>query len=107
MTVERTIESLKQFCTANSNDTFGQTWQGKGGTYYWNRGKTAADGTVNGVVRKLAGIDASGKQIWVVAGSLKIAATGEILRFTGLAKKDQKAVQQVITPILMPEAVAV
>jgi hypothetical protein len=107
MSAERTLESLHKFCTANSGDTTGQSWTGKNGDYHWNRGKTAADGTVNGVVRKLAGIDASGKQIWVGAGSIKIAATGEILRFTGLSKKDQKAIQQVDTPILMPATVTV
>jgi hypothetical protein len=105
MTVERTVEALKQYCTANSGDTLGQTWQGKNGTYHWNLGKTTSDGTMNGVVRKLAGIEASGRQIWIVAGSLKIAASGEILRFTGLAKKQQKSIQQVITPILMPDTV--
>jgi hypothetical protein len=42
-------------------------------------------------VRKLAGIDASGKQIWVVAGSFKIDEYGTILRFTGLPKKVQKS----------------
>jgi hypothetical protein len=107
MSVERTLESLKEFCTANSGDTTGQTWTGKNGMYHWNRGKTAADGTVNGVVRKLAGVDATGRQIWVVAGSIKIAPTGEILRFTGLAKKEQKMIQKVITPIMMPETVSV
>jgi hypothetical protein len=105
MSAERTLESLHKFCTANSGDTTGQSWTGKNGIYHWNRGKTAADGTVNGVVRKLAGVDATGRQIWVVAGSIKIAATGEILRFTGLSKKDQKSIQQVITPIMMPETV--
>ena len=80
-------------------------WQGKSGIYQWNRGKTTANGTVNGVVRKLAGVDAGGKQIWAVAGSLKIAPTGEILRFTGLAKKVQVSIQKVITPILMPDTV--
>jgi hypothetical protein len=62
--------------------------------YHWNIGKTTAQGLVNGVVRKLAGIDASGKQIWVVAGSFKIAPDGTILRFTGLAKKDQTMISR-------------
>lgn len=89
MSVDKTIESIKEFCTKNSGDALGQTWQGNKATYHWNSGKLAADGTLNGVVRKLAGIDASGAQIWVVAGSFKISPTGQILRFTGLPKKLQ------------------
>jgi hypothetical protein len=103
MSAEATIKALGDYCEKNSGNFY--TWTGKNGTYTWNRGKTAGDGTVNGVVRKLAGTDASGTEIWVVAGSIKISSTGEILRFTGLAKKEQKAIQQVITPILMPETV--
>jgi hypothetical protein len=89
MSVDNTIEAIKEFCTKNSGDALGQTWNGNKATYHWNSGKLAADGTLNGVVRKLAGIDASGHQIWVVAGSFKIASTGQILRFTGLPKKLQ------------------
>jgi hypothetical protein len=89
MSVDKTIEAIKEFCTKNSGDALGQTWNGNTATYHWNSGKLAADGTLNGVVRKLAGIDASGHQIWVVAGSFKIASTGQILRFTGLPKKLQ------------------
>jgi hypothetical protein len=89
MSVDKTIEAIKEFCTKNSGDALGQTWNGNKATYHWNSGKLAADGTLNGVVRKLAGIDASGHQIWVVAGSFKIASTGQILRFTGLPKKLQ------------------
>lgn len=89
MSVDKTIEAIKEFCTKNSGDVLGQTWHGNKATYHWNSGKLAADGTLNGVVRKLAGIDASGQQIWVVAGSFKISSTGQILRFTGLPKKLQ------------------
>jgi len=89
MSVDKTIESIKEFCTKNSGDALGQTWHGNKATYHWNSGKLAADGTLNGVVRKLAGIDASGAQIWVVAGSFKISPSGQILRFTGLPKKLQ------------------
>jgi hypothetical protein len=89
MSVDKTIEAIKEFCTKNSGDALGQTWNGNKATYHWNSGKLAADGTLNGVVRKLAGIDASGHQIWVVAGSFKIASSGQILRFTGLPKKLQ------------------
>jgi hypothetical protein len=85
-----TIESLKQFCKTNSSNE--QTWQGNKSTYHWNIGKETQAGILNGVVRKLAGIEASGNQIWVVAGSFKIAPNGDILRFTGLPKKVQNQV---------------
>ena len=103
MSAENTIESLKKFCTASSGDVFGQTWHGNKATYHWNIGKYTANGTLNGVVRKLAGIDASGTQIWVVAGSFKISPAGKILRFTGLVKKMQAIVEQTATPITLPE----
>lgn len=92
MSAEKIIESLKEFCIKSSGDTLGQIWHGNKATYCWTQGKTTADGTVNGVVRKLVGVDASGRQIWVVAGSLKISAEGSILRFTGLPKKFQNIV---------------
>lgn len=108
MSAEKTIEALKKFCTDNSGDTFGQTWHGNKSTYHWNIGKYTADGTLNGVVRKLAGIDANGSQIWAVAGSLKIASSGAILRFTGLPKKHQTAVEAMAaTPIVVPEQTTV
>ena len=87
MTTQTVLENLSNFCKSNSNDP--QIWVNKGTTYHWNRGRDSASGIVNGVVRKLAGIDVSGAQIWVVAGSFKISPTGEILRFTGLPKKTQ------------------
>ena len=87
MSVETTIESLTQYCNKSTGNS--QMWQGKSGHYQWTGGKLTQSGTLNGVVRKLAGIDASGKQIWVVAGSFKISETGDILRFTGIPKKDQ------------------
>jgi hypothetical protein len=86
--VEHTLTQLKAWCKSQSGDE--QTWTNKGTTYHWNRGKDTATGLVNGVVRKLAGIDASGKQIWVVAGSLKINELGEVQRFTGIPSKIQK-----------------
>ncbi len=87
MNVNSTIEALKQFCESNSGNE--QMWQGKTSTYHWNIGKETQVGILNGVVRKLAGIEAGGNQIWVVAGSFKIAPDGTILRFTGLPKKLQ------------------
>ena len=89
MNAENTLTQLKLWCLAQSKDE--QIWTNKGTTYHWNRGKDTATGLVNGVVRKLAGIDASGRQIWVVAGSFKIADTGEIMRFTGIPSKLQKS----------------
>ena len=89
MNSENTLIKVKQFCLADSSDE--QVCTNKGTTYQWNRGKDTATGLINGVVRKLAGIDASGKQIWVVAGSLKIAPNGQVLRFTGIPSKVQKA----------------
>lgn len=104
MSAEKIIESLKHFCVTSSGDPLGQTWHGNKATYHWNLGRTTADGVVNGVVRKLAGIDSNGHQIWVVAGSLKISASGEILRFTGLPKKFQKTViEGAVTPITATE----
>ena len=96
MSADKTIEALKEFCTRNSGDALGQVWQGNKSTYHWNIGKVAVNGIVNGVVRKLAGIDASGHQIWVVAGSFKIDSSGRILRFTGLPKKYQKEIESLV-----------
>jgi hypothetical protein len=88
MSAEHTLEAMKKFCELSSGDKLGQSWQGKSGTYHWNRGRTTADGTINGVVRKLNGIDPSGNQIWTLAGSLKILPSGKITHFTGLSKKN-------------------
>lgn len=103
MSVDKTIEAIKEFCTKNSGDALGQTWQGNKSTYHWNSGKLTANGTLNGVVRKLAGTDASGNQIWVVAGSFKIDATGNILRFTGLPKKFQSEISARVTQLATVE----
>ena len=85
-----TIESLKQFCKADTGDE--QSWQGNKSSYHWNIGKETQAGILNGVVRKVAGTEANGNKIWVVAGSFKIAPNGDILRFTGLPKKVQTQV---------------
>lgn len=106
MSAEKTIESLKDFCVKSSGDVLGQIWHGNKSTYHWNIGKYDANGTLNGVVRKLAGIDASGAQIWVVAGSFKIDSTGNILRFTGLPNKMKSIVESdATTPITVETAV--
>ena len=85
---DHTLIKVKQHCLADSGDE--QVLTNKGTTYHWNRGKDTASGLINGVVRKLAGVDATGAKIWVVAGSLKIAANGQVLRFTGIPSKIQK-----------------
>jgi hypothetical protein len=85
MSAEHTLEAIKQFCQLSSGDT--QTWQGKSGTYHWNLGRTRTDGVINGVIRKLDGIDPTGNQTWKLAGSIKILADGKITHFTGLSKK--------------------
>ena len=104
MSAEKIIESLKDFCVKSSEDTFGQTWHGKSGTYHWNRGRDKSNGEINGVVRKLAGIDPQNGSIWVVAGSFKIAPNGTILRFTGLSKENWRQLEAAaITPIEIVE----
>ena len=93
MNAEYTLTQLKVWCIKQSKDE--QIWFNKDTTYHWNRGKPTATGLVNGVVRKLAGVDASGNQIWVVAGSFKIDQHGKILRFTGIPSKIQKSLEPV------------
>ena len=93
MNAEYTLTQLKLWCIAQSKDE--QIWFNKGTTYYWNRGKDTATGLINGVVRKLAGVDANGSKIWVVAGSFKIDEQGTILRFTGIPSKIQKSFEPV------------
>jgi hypothetical protein len=99
MNAENTLTQLKLWCLTQSKDE--QIWMNKGTTYHWNRGKDTTTGLVNGVVRKLAGIDASGRQIWVVAGSFKIATTGEILRFTGIPSKIQKSFEAQLSTVFV------
>ena len=88
MNAEYTLTQLKLWCIAQSGDE--QIWFNKDTHYQWTRGKDTPTGLINGVVRKLAGVDASGKQIWVVAGSLKINPNGTVARFTGIPSKVQK-----------------
>ena len=105
MSTHTVIENLNNFCKANSGDP--QIWVNKGTTYHWNRGRDSANGIVNGVVRKLAGIDVSGKQIWVVAGSFKIGPEGEILRFTGVPKKTQVQLNAIQENVIQPQTESV
>jgi len=99
MSTHTVIENLSNFCKSSSGDP--QIWVNKGTTYHWNSGRESASGIANGVVRKLAGIDVSGTQIWVVAGSFKIDPSGQILRFTGLPKKTQ--VELSVQPVTQTE----
>lgn len=99
MSVTNTITALESYCT-NSSGTANR-WQGNNATYMWSVGRDAKDGITNGVVRKLAGTAADGKEIWAVAGSFKIRDTGEILRFTGLPRKVQAIIQAItVTSII-------
>jgi hypothetical protein len=103
MNATKTLEAVSIWCKSNSGDP--QIWSGNKSTYTWSIGKTTAQGIVNGVVRKLAGIDVSGRQIWVVAGSLKVLPDGTIARFTGLPKKLQT--QLVVEPTTIDTPVTV
>jgi hypothetical protein len=106
MSAQNTLNNLETYCKSDSGNP--QTWQGKSGMYQWNRGKDTATGLVNGVVRKLAGVDATGFQIWVVAGSFKIDPTGSIIRFTGLPKSVQKDISTAISmPVMHNDTVTV
>jgi hypothetical protein len=91
MSAINTLYSLEQFCLDSSS--LAERWQGNSAFYQWSKGKTTDEGIINGVVRKLAGTDTAGNEIWVVAGSFKIAANGEILRFTGISKKQWGIIQ--------------
>jgi hypothetical protein len=103
MSVIDTIEAMESYCTNNSGTI--NRWQGNNATYMWSIGRDAKDGITNGVVRKLAGTAADGKEIWAVAGSFKIQDTGEILRFTGLPKKVQAVIQAVTVTQTVAESV--
>jgi len=92
MSSEHTVTVIKEYCSRDSGDS--QIWKNKDTQYHWNIGRSTANGTINGVVRKLAGIDASGYQIWVVAGSLKINPDGSIARWTGLPRETQKMAER-------------
>jgi hypothetical protein len=100
MNVDSTILAVKKFCKANSGDE--QIWSGNKSTYHWNIGKITSQGIMNGVVRKLAGITATGEQIWVVAGSFKIMPDGTIARFTGLPKKFQTGLDLATETVTVP-----
>lgn len=103
MSAVHTLNAVKQFCLANSGDE--QTWINNDTTYHWNRGKDTDSGLINGVIRKVAGIDATGRKIWAVAGSCKIAVDGSILRFTGMPKKTQLLLIAIARPVAVEYSV--
>jgi len=81
---EHVIDLFKQHCVKSTGVP--NTWIGKSNTYQFEIGRPTANGTINGVIRKLAGIDVSGKQIWAVAGSIKVDIDGEFHRGTGIPR---------------------
>jgi len=85
---EHVIELFKSHC--NSSTGKPNQWIGKSNTYQFEIGRPTANGTINGVIRKLAGIDVSGKEIWAVAGSIKIDLEGEFHRGTGIPRSLMK-----------------
>jgi hypothetical protein len=91
MNPQHTVTAVREFCRKNSGDE--QIWSNKDTQYQWSLGRSTPNGLINGVIRKLAGIDASGRQIWVVAGSLKIMPDGTISRWTGLPRESQKLIE--------------
>jgi hypothetical protein len=91
MNTQHTLNAIKNYCKNSSGDEY--VWKNKDSQYQWNVGRSTATGLVNGVIRKLAGIDATGKHIWVVAGSLKVNPDGTIARWTGLPRETQKMLE--------------
>ena len=79
----------------------GTTYKGNSGTYMFIEGKTTAEGTINGVIKKL---DEQG--VAKTAGSFKIVEDGTVFRFTGLATKTLKAITKEVqsqTPVIEEE----
>jgi hypothetical protein len=85
---EHAIELFKEHCVKSTGTT--NTWIGKSNTYQFEIGRPTANGTINGVIRKLAGTDVSGRQIWAVAGSIKVDINGEFHRGTGIPRSLMK-----------------
>lgn len=81
---EHVINLFKEHCVKSTGTQ--NSWIGKSNTYQFEIGRPTANGTINGVIRKLAGIDVSGRQIWAVAGSIKVDIEGEFHRGTGIPR---------------------
>ena len=87
---EHVIELFKEHCIKSTGTP--NSWVGKSNTYQFEIGRPTASGTINGVIRKLAGIDVSGRQIWAVAGSIKVDIQGEFHRGTGIPRSLMKEI---------------
>lgn len=87
---EYAIELFKEHCNKSTGTQ--NSWVGKSNTYQFEIGRPTANGTINGVIRKLAGIDVSGRQIWAVAGSIKVDIEGEFHRGTGIPRSLMKEI---------------
>jgi hypothetical protein len=85
---EHALELFKDHCAKSTG--IANQWIGKSNTYQFDIGRPTANGTINGVIRKLAGTDVSGKHIWAVAGSIKIDVNGEFHRGTGIPRSLMK-----------------
>jgi hypothetical protein len=92
---EHVIQLFKEHCTKSTGQP--NSWVGKSNTYQFEIGRPTANGTINGVIRKLAGIEASGRQIWVVAGSIKVDIEGEFHRGTGIPRSLMKELTSTAT----------
>lgn len=92
---EHVIELFKAHCATSTGTQ--NSWIGKSNTYQFEIGRPTANGTINGVIRKLAGIDVSGRQIWAVAGSIKVDLEGEFHRGTGIPRSLMKEMTEQAT----------
>ena len=92
---EHALELFKAHCAKSTG--IANQWIGKSNTYQFDIGRPTANGTINGVIRKLAGTDVSGKQIWAVAGSIKIDIEGEFHRGTGIPRALMKEITEQAT----------
>lgn len=92
---EHVIQLFKEHCNKSTGKV--NQWIGKSNTYQFEIGRPTANGTINGVIRKLAGTDVSGKEIWVVAGSIKVDIDGEFHRGTGIPRSLMKELTSTAT----------
>jgi hypothetical protein len=92
---EHVIELFKEHCVKSTGVP--TSWIGKSNTYQFEIGRPTANGTINGVIRKLAGVDVSGRQIWAVAGSIKVDLEGEFHRGTGIPRVLMKEITEQAT----------
>jgi len=76
----------------------GTSYKGRSGTYKFVVGKTTAEGTINGVVKKM---NEAGEE--KTAGSFKVLEDGTVTRFTGIATKVTKDITASIQS-QMPDA---